>query len=176
MGLQRVRHDWATELNWVQCLWWIIDEAAAWHFSPSAPPSVSPKLLQLCLILCDPINCSPSRLLCPWDSPSKNTGVGCYSLLQRISPIQHLLCLPALEVSSWEAPLYTFKMYLCFIAVRTAWKLCRNIDLKLGLESRVHSRWAERVRKCSLLEGTTWVPLGGKTWKWSTVQFVPSES
>ena len=24
----------------------------------------------------------PDRLLCPWDSPGKNTGVGCYFLLQ----------------------------------------------------------------------------------------------
>ena len=24
----------------------------------------------------------PARLLCPWNSPGKNTGVGCYSLLQ----------------------------------------------------------------------------------------------
>ena len=24
----------------------------------------------------------PTRLLCPWDSPGKNTGVGCHSLLQ----------------------------------------------------------------------------------------------
>ena len=24
----------------------------------------------------------PARLLCPWDSPGKNTGVGCYFLLQ----------------------------------------------------------------------------------------------
>ena len=30
----------------------------------------------------------PSRLLCPWDSPGKNTGVGCHSLLQGIFPIQ----------------------------------------------------------------------------------------
>ena len=26
----------------------------------------------------------PVRLLCPWDSPGKNTGVGCHSLLQGI--------------------------------------------------------------------------------------------
>ena len=26
----------------------------------------------------------PARLLCPWDSPRKNTGVGCHSLLQGI--------------------------------------------------------------------------------------------
>ena len=26
----------------------------------------------------------PTRFLCPWDSPGKNTGVGCHSLLQGI--------------------------------------------------------------------------------------------
>ena len=26
----------------------------------------------------------PIRLLCPWDSPGKNTGVGCHVLLQRM--------------------------------------------------------------------------------------------
>ena len=26
----------------------------------------------------------PARLLCPWDSPGKNTGVGCHVLLQKI--------------------------------------------------------------------------------------------
>ena len=32
----------------------------------------------------------PSRLLCPWDSPGKNTGLGCYSLLQGIFLTQGL--------------------------------------------------------------------------------------
>ena len=32
----------------------------------------------------------PSRLLCPWDSPGKNTGAGCHFLLQRIFPTQGL--------------------------------------------------------------------------------------
>ena len=39
----------------------------------------------------------PARLLCPWDSPGKNTGVGCHALLQGIFPTQGsnpgLLCL-----------------------------------------------------------------------------------
>ena len=26
--------------------------------------------------------CNPTRLSCPWDSPGKNTGVGCHFLLQ----------------------------------------------------------------------------------------------
>ena len=30
----------------------------------------------------------PARLLCPWDSSGKNTGVGCHALLQVISPTQ----------------------------------------------------------------------------------------
>ena len=30
----------------------------------------------------------PARPLCPWDSPGKNTGVGCHPLLQRIFPTQ----------------------------------------------------------------------------------------
>ena len=30
----------------------------------------------------------PTRLLCPWDYPGKNTGVDCHSLLQRIFPTQ----------------------------------------------------------------------------------------
>ena len=32
----------------------------------------------------------PTRLLCPWDSPGKNTGVGSLSLLQGIFPTQRL--------------------------------------------------------------------------------------
>ena len=30
----------------------------------------------------------PARLLCPWDFPGKNTGVGCHALLQGIFPTQ----------------------------------------------------------------------------------------
>ena len=34
------------------------------------------------------------QALCPWDSPGKNTGVGCHALLQGIFPTQRLnLCL-----------------------------------------------------------------------------------
>ena len=40
------------------------------------------KSRQLCPTLCDPIDSSPTRLHRPWDSPGKNTGVGCHFLLQ----------------------------------------------------------------------------------------------
>ena len=44
---------------------------------------------QSCLTL-QPRGLSPIRLLCPWDFPGKNTGVGCRSLLQGIFPTQGL--------------------------------------------------------------------------------------
>ena len=40
------------------------------------------KSRQSCPTLCDPVDGSPSRLCHPWDSPGKNTGVGCHFLLQ----------------------------------------------------------------------------------------------
>ena len=43
---------------------------------------IASKLLQSCLTLCDPIDGSPRGSPHPWDSPGKNTGVGCHFLLQ----------------------------------------------------------------------------------------------
>ena len=40
------------------------------------------KSLQSCLTLCNPHRRQPTRLPHPWDSPGKNTGVGCHFLLQ----------------------------------------------------------------------------------------------
>ena len=40
------------------------------------------KSLQSYLTLCDPHRRQPTRLPRPWDSPGKNTGVGCHFLFQ----------------------------------------------------------------------------------------------
>ena len=62
--------------------------------------------------LCDPMDCSPARLLCPWNFPGKNTGGGCHFLLQGIFPTQgsepRSLVSPALagrffHCATWEA-------------------------------------------------------------------------
>ena len=45
--------------------------------------SLSP--LVSCSVMSDSL---PARLLCPWDSPGKNTGVGCHCLLQGMFPTQ----------------------------------------------------------------------------------------
>ena len=57
------------------------------------PRSIQPvcactKSLQSCLTPCDPCRLVSTRLLCPWDSLSKNIGVGGHALLQGIFPTQ----------------------------------------------------------------------------------------
>ena len=55
---------------------------------------------QSCLTLCNPMDLQLARLLCPWNSPGKNTGLGCHFPLQgnlpdpRIKPAS--LAFPAL--------------------------------------------------------------------------------
>ena len=53
---------------------------------------------QLRLTLCNPIDCNPPRLLCLWDSPGENTGVGCHFLL--LGNLPH----PGIELASSVAP------------------------------------------------------------------------
>ena len=47
-----------------------------------AAAAAAAKSLQSCPTLCDPIDGSPPGSPSPWDSPGKNTGMGCYFLLQ----------------------------------------------------------------------------------------------
>ena len=61
--------------------------------------------LQSCPTLCNPMDYSLARLLCPWDSPGKNTGVGCHALLQEIlltSVKNNVSILTALQLWCWR--------------------------------------------------------------------------
>ena len=70
-------------------------------------------LTATCRVLClvaqscptlQPRGSQPARLCCPWDSPGKNTGVGCHAFLQGIFPTQgsnlRLLHIPHWQVDS----------------------------------------------------------------------------
>lgn len=67
------------------------------HLSLLIFQTLHPKLLQLCLMLCYPMEQSPPRSSVPmdgrlpssclWGSSEKKYGVGCYTLLQGIFPI-----------------------------------------------------------------------------------------
>ena len=69
--------------------------------------------------LCEPMDCSPLRLLCPWDSPGKDTGVGCHFLLQGIFPTQEpnlglLHCRQILSQLSYKGSIVDLKCCLSF--------------------------------------------------------------
>ena len=62
--------------------------------------------IRACMLSCfscvQPHGLQPSGLLCPWESPGKNTGIGCHALLQGIFPTQGLnSCL--LYLLHWQA-------------------------------------------------------------------------
>ena len=61
------------------------------HSNPSFSTCQIRNQVWCCMLSCSVVSDSlrphgqwPIRLLCPWDSPCKNTGVRCYALLQRI--------------------------------------------------------------------------------------------
>ena len=80
----------------------------------------------------------PIRLLCPWDSPGKNTGVGCRALLQGIFQTQEsnpILISPSLAgeffttSTTWEALKQTYpSSYLN--SFKVAYKMDRSIVLQ----------------------------------------------
>ena len=60
------------------------------------------KSLQSCLTV-RPHRWQPTRLHCPWDSPGKNTGVGCHFLLQCMKVKVKSLSRVQLSATPWTA-------------------------------------------------------------------------
>ena len=81
---------------------------------------VNPRLrVHACSVVFDslwPHRLYPTRLLCPWDSPGKNTGVGCHFHLQGIFLTQGsnpgFLCL--VEDTFYFVTVYSFKYRLSY--------------------------------------------------------------
>ena len=76
------------KLLWaLRCVWHALIYALIHWFSmtePLLPAGCTGFKAQSCPTLYDPMDCSPARLLCPWDFPGKHTGAGCHLLLQGI--------------------------------------------------------------------------------------------
>ena len=62
-----------------------VNPTTGFHHEGRAAPCVSCPVMSNSLW---PHGLQPAQLLCPWDSPGKNTGVGCQALLQGIFPTQ----------------------------------------------------------------------------------------
>ena len=73
---------------------------------------------QSCPTLCNPIDCKPPRLFCPWDSLGKNTGVCCHFLLQGIFSTQG----SNLHLLHWQAGslLLSHHIHICALFKSTA--------------------------------------------------------
>ena len=98
--IMQLRAAFSTLFN--KCRWQV---ATLWH-GPALENETSffakNDQRQVCVFSCSSVSDSlqlhglkPTRLFCPWNFPGKNTGVGCYFLLQGIFPTQgsntHLL-------------------------------------------------------------------------------------
>ena len=110
--------------------------------------------LQSCPTLCCPHGLELTRLLCPWDSPGRNTGVGLHALFQGICPTQGWNpCLMSSTLAgrffptsaTWEAPLYMysytklifFHFSLFFLhIIKNIWILSFDQLIKRELHSR----------------------------------------
>ena len=98
----------------------------------------------------------PTRLLCPWGSLAKNTGVGCHALLQGIFLTQgsnpYLLCLLPWPVGSLALappgkPLYQLMYTLNSLSVSSQQKLkITTPDLVIFLNS--HADVLRQTRAC----------------------------
>ena len=93
MGSQRVGHDWATSFSFftlctvynsqdketikMSINTWMDKEDVLYIYSEGHLVVFGSLRLHWLY---------PARLLCPWNSPGKNTGVGCHALLQGIFP------------------------------------------------------------------------------------------
>ena len=69
------------------------------------------KLLESYLALCDPMDCNLPGSSLSWDSPGKNTGVGCHALLQGIFPI---FLLYHIQIKTWTERNRRFKVSFYF--------------------------------------------------------------
>ena len=65
-----------------------------------------------------PYRLYPTRLLCPWDSPGKNTGVGCHFFLQGIFLPQ------GLNLSLFHLPALAGR----FLTTGITWEVCDLAD------------------------------------------------
>ena len=102
--------SWPKNWTWVSCIVCRFFTVWATREVPLGN-QIKPKHLCVCSVMSDSLQLhglQPARLLCPWNFPGKNTGVGCHFLLPGIEPAS--LASPALTggffttSATWEAP------------------------------------------------------------------------
>ena len=118
---QVLRKGGTKEAVFLPLYWWEFTVLSIWDISNCREgwkPVVSEKHTSLHMHACkvtslvsdslQPYGLRPSRLLCPWDFPDKNTGVGGHALLQGVFPTQEskLYLCPLLHWQVGSLPLW----------------------------------------------------------------------
>ena len=89
MSIYAEKSRWyANEANNLEMNFQHTEWKCPFHTPLTALRAVLRSVPQLCLTLCDPMDCSPPDPSVHGDSPGMNTGMGCHALLQGIFPIQ----------------------------------------------------------------------------------------
>ena len=109
--------------------------------------------VQLCLTLCNTMDCSLPGSSCLWDFPGKNTGVGC-----RVSPVSPALQADYLPLSHWKALFISWKVKVPQ-SCPTLWD---SMDCSL-LGSSIHGILQARVLEWAAISFSNlpaiWLPL-----------------
>ena len=153
------------------------------HLLPPGRAAAPAKSLQLCPTLCDPRR-QPTRLPCPWDSPGKNTGVGCHFLLQcmkvksesevaqscsnlRFCPILHPQGIYFMTHEWWDTEANKIIIHTVFVKHLPCFKPCLRVmyisvnktkPLNYSIECQV--MWATKKKKENQdLEKAKWLDL-----------------
>ena len=87
-----------------------------------------------------PHGLQPARLLCPWDIPGKNIGVGCHFLFQEILPIQgsnpcHQLLLFSHSVMSDSLRSHGLQYARPPCAITNSWSLLKLMSIESVMPS-----------------------------------------
>ena len=100
---------------------------------------------QLCPTLCNPMDCmQPTRFLCPWGFPGKNTGVGCHFLLQESSWLRN-------QTSISYVSCTTSRFFTCW-AIMEALVTLSHWNLEIIYKCHVTwSIWTDTSRKSKAL-------------------------
>ena len=95
------------------------------------------------------MDCSPpvmDRLLCPWDPPDKNTGVGRRSFLQGVFRLRDWTCSSSVPCTSRQAPLHQRRQESPSVFVVKCWRLGDHGGPALGLSVCLPTSLSRRVR------------------------------
>ena len=89
--------------------------------------------------LCDPMDCKLARLLCPWNSPGKNTGVGSHSFLQgsNLGLLHFRLIL--YHLSRQESHIYVYESF--FVVHQKQTQHCKSTILQFKRELKKKKTW-----------------------------------